>query len=330
MAIFRTSSIAPLVLLALACGCGGAGAQTNPETQAEAPTAEATPSTPPAPPPASTDDAPKPPPPEEAKAEPAPDKPAPAELAEAPKAPSITCEPKAGAAAGPKKKLEISVDRSRVDLEGHKLEVKLTRAACKVELQVIGESGKILANAAKAFDGAAAGTVLAIDWSPIRAETVSRIEVWGHDTEGNYVGVAITPWNVKIDHEEVNFETDSDKIRDSEVPKLEASLDKVKDALSKHQDLKGISLFIAGHTDTVGSPEHNLTLSRKRARAIAAWFRGRGLKIPVAYEGFGEHSPIVKTADEVAESKNRRVDYILALDPPRLPQGAVAFGWKAL
>ncbi|MDC3956721.1 OmpA family protein [Polyangium jinanense] len=242
----------------------------------------------------------------------------------------MTCQPKAGAAAGPKKKLEISVDRARVDLEGHKLEVKLTHAACKVELQVIGESGKILANAAKAFDGAAPGTVLAIDWSPIRAETVSRIEVWGHDTEGNYVGVAITPWNVKIDHEEVNFETDSDKIRDSEVPKLEASLDKVKAALTKHQDLKGISLFIAGHTDTVGSPEHNLTLSRKRARAIAAWFRGRGLKIPVAWEGFGEHSPIVKTGDEVAEAKNRRVDYILALDPPRLPQGAVTFGWKAL
>ncbi|MDC0741293.1 OmpA family protein [Polyangium mundeleinium] len=328
MAIFRTSSIAPVALLALACGCGGA--QTNPETPTEASTAEATPSTPPAPPPPKTDEAPKPPPAEEAKAEPAPDKPAPTELAEAPKAPSISCEPKAGAATGPKKKLEISVDRSHVDLEGHRLEVKLTRAACKVELQVIGESGKILANASKAFDGAAAGTVLAVDWSPIRAETVSRIEVWGHDTEGNYVGVAITPWNVKIDHEEVNFETDSDKIRDSEVPKLEASLDKVKDALAKHQDLKGIALYIAGHTDTVGSPEHNLNLSRKRARAIAAWFRGRGLKIPVAWEGFGEHSPIVKTGDEVAEAKNRRVDYILALDPPRLPQGAVPFGWKAL
>lgn len=328
MAILRTSKVAPWALLALVCGCGGAGAQTNPDAPAPETTAEATPE---APPPATTDETKKPEPAEAPAPAPAEDKPAPAELAEAPKAPSISCEPKTGAAAaGPKKKLEISVDRSRVDIEGHRLEVKLTRPACKVELQVLGESGKVLANAAKGFDGAAPGTALAVDWSPIRAETVSRIEVWGHDTEGNYVGVAITPWNVKIDHEEVNFETDSDKIRDSEVPKLEASLDKVKDALTKHKDLKGISLFIAGHTDTVGSPEHNLTLSRKRARAIAAWFRGRGLKIQVAYEGFGEHSPIVKTGDEVAEAKNRRVDYILALDPPRLPQGPVTFGWKAL
>ncbi len=327
MAIPRTPSIAPLALLALACGCGGAEVQTPikgpAESSVEAPSKNAAP--------AKTDDAPPPKPAEETRTEPTRDKPAETEVAEAPKAPSISCEPKAGAAAsGPKKKLEISVDRSRVDLEGHRLEVKLTRAACKVELQVIGESGKILANAAKSFDGATPGTVLTVDWSPIRAETVSRIEVWGHDTEGNYVGVAITPWNVTIDHEEVNFETASDKIRDSEVPKLEASLEKVQGILLKYKDLKGISLFIAGHTDTVGSPEANLSLSRKRARAIAAWFRGRGLKIPVAWEGFGEYSPLMKTGDEVAEAKNRRVDYILALDPPRVPQGSASFGWKGL
>jgi len=321
----RASSIVPLASLVLVCACGGA--EPPPDTAASATnTAEEAP--PPPPPPADTtpaEDAHGPEPVAEAKPEPAP------EPEEAPKAPSITCEPKAGASAGSRTKLAISVDRSRVDLEGHRLEVKLTRPACKVEVQVQGESGKIIANAAKAFDGAAAGTVLAIDWKPIRGETVSRIEVWGYDTEGSYVGVAITPWNVKIDHEEVNFETNSDKIRDSEVPKLEASLQKVRDALDKHKDLKGISLFIAGHTDTVGNPEHNLSLSRKRARAIASWFRSKGLKIQIAWEGFGEHSPLVKTGDEVDEPRNRRVDYILALEPPRLPQGgSVSFGWRPL
>jgi outer membrane protein OmpA-like peptidoglycan-associated protein len=253
----------------------------------------------------------------------------PVEDAPPPPAAPISCEPKAGASSGAQgPKLALEVDRSKVDLDGRKLEVKLNRPACKVAIKVFGESGKMLAEIEKGFDGAAAGTPLAIAWTASGTETIKRVEIWGHDTDGSFVGVAITPWNVKIDHEEVNFENDSDAIRASEVPKLEASLTKVREVLSAHKDIGNVQLYIAGHTDTVGSPEHNLALSRRRARAIAGWFRSHGLKIPVSYEGFGEHSLLVKTADETAEAKNRRVDYILSLEPPRLPQGSVSFAWK--
>jgi outer membrane protein OmpA-like peptidoglycan-associated protein len=130
--------------------------------------------------------------------------------------------------------------------------------------------------------------------------------------------MAIIPWSLSVPHEEVNFETDSDVIRPSEVPKLEASLALIKDAVSKHGDLGKITLFVAGHTDTVGTAEHNLTLSRKRARMIASWFKGRGLAIPILYEGIGESGLLVRTADQVDEPRNRRAEYILALAPPRL------------
>jgi outer membrane protein OmpA-like peptidoglycan-associated protein len=91
-----------------------------------------------------------------------------------------------------------------------------------------------------------------------------------------------------------------------------------------------VALFIKGHTDTMGPPEHNLELSRRRARSIGVWFRGHGLKISVSYEGFGEFTPLVKTGDEVSEPKNRRIDYILQFDPPPLPTGSVSFSWKPL
>ena len=227
-------------------------------------------------------------------------------------------------------KLQVTIDRDKVDLAGHSLEVKLSRVAEKVRLKVIGESGTVLAELEQAFKGAAAGTPLVVTWKPSSDEQVARIEVWGHDADGFYAGVAVIPWNVSIPHEEVNFETNSDVIRASEVPKLDASLTKIKEALAKHQELGSIALFIAGHTDTVGSPEHNLTLSQKRARAIASWFRGRGLKIPVAYEGLGESSPLVKSGDEVDEPKNRRVDYILSLEPPRWTTSNGPVAWKAL
>ncbi|MEO5729069.1 MAG: OmpA family protein [Byssovorax sp.] len=311
----------------LALGCGGAASPTpeasSPETTLLAAPSADEPTSATAEPPAAK-------PAEEPKAEAPPARPSePEPEPAAPKKPSISCEAKAGARPANAPKLALSVDRARVDLEGHKLEVKLTRAACKVELKVVGESGKILAEEAQAFNGAAAGTTLSVSWSPARAEPVMRIEVWGHDTDGSFVGVALSPWSVALAHEEVNFENDSDAIRPSEAPKLEASLGEITKILDKVQDKKP-SLFIKGHTDTVGPPEHNLDLSRRRARSIATWLRGHGLKIPVAYEGFGEFTPLVKTPDETAEPRNRRIDYFLSFDPPGLPAGTVSFSWKGL
>ena len=326
MAARRIAALALTLLPVVALGCGGAAATppeaSSPEVPLAAPSADQpTPSLP---------DATATKPALEPKAEVAPDQPAaPEPEVAAPKKPSISCEPKAGSkpASGPK--LALTVDRAKVDLEGHKLEVKLTRAACKVELKVIGESGRILADEAQAFHGAAPGTTLSVSWSPVRAEPVLRIEVWGHDIDGSFIGVALSPWSVALAHEEVNFETDSDAIRPSEAPKLEASLSEINKVLDKVQDKKP-SLFIKGHTDTVGPPEHNLDLSRRRARSIATWLRGHGLKIPVAYEGFGEFTPLVKTPDETAEPRNRRIDYFLSFDPPGLPSGSVSFSWKSL
>lgn len=320
IAHLRLIALAPLLFLA---ACGGA-TTTGPVTPGEgAPSSSGMPaSKPDNGPPVKAEGAGKT---DEASAE------KPAE--EAPPAPAapISCEPKAGASSGATgPKLALEVDRSKVDLDGRKLEVKLNRPTCKVVLKVIGESGKILAELEKGFDGAAPGTPLAINWTASGTEAIKQIEVWGHDTDGHFIGVALTPWNVKIDHEEVNFESDSDAIRPSEVPKIEASLKKVREVLAAHKDIGNVQLYIAGHTDTVGTPEHNLNLSRRRARSIASWFRGHGLTIPVSYEGFGEHALLVKTADETAEAKNRRVDYILSLEPPRMPQGPVTFGWKGI
>jgi outer membrane protein OmpA-like peptidoglycan-associated protein len=320
----RTASPALALLLVVAAGC------------ASAPLAPIAPDTTPAPAPSvepaatTTAEAPAVTPVKEPTVEAPADKPAEPVADVVPqKKPSIVCEGKAGAKPLKTPKLALEVDKAKVDLEGHKLEVKLSRPVCKVLLTVVGESGKILAEEAQAFNGAAAGTALSVGWTPARAEPVMRIEVWGHDTDGNFVGVAISPWSVALAHEEVNFENDSDVIRPSEAPKLEASLGEINKLLAKVQDKKP-SLFIKGHTDTMGPPEHNLELSRRRAKSIAGWLRGHGLKIAIAYEGFGEFTPLVKTPDETAEPRNRRIDYFLSFDPPALPGGAVAFSWKGL
>jgi outer membrane protein OmpA-like peptidoglycan-associated protein len=88
-------------------------------------------------------------------------------------------------------------------------------------------------------------------------------------------------------------------------------------------------LFIAGHTDTVGSAGSNLKLSHERARSIASWFRKRGVRLPISYEGFGETSLAVKTADNVDEIKNRRADYVLSDGPPTY-SAAFRPSWKRI
>jgi outer membrane protein OmpA-like peptidoglycan-associated protein len=116
-------------------------------------------------------------------------------------------------------------------------------------------------------------------------------------------------------------------ITPSEEPKLAASLKLITEALTAHRQLQP-RLYIAGHTDTVGTPAHNLRLSQQRAQTIAAWFRNHGLRLPIFHEGFGEHALLVATPDQTDEPRNRRVDYILSADPPTLKATGFRAAWK--
>jgi len=68
-------------------------------------------------------------------------------------------------------------------------------------------------------------------------------------------------------------------------------------------------VMVIGHTDTVGGLEDNDKLSLRRAEAVRDILIAAGVpgeKIELA--GRGEREPLVKSGDEVAEAKNRRVE----------------------
>lgn len=245
---------------------------------------------------------------------------------EAPPSPgSSSAEPSDEARQPP---LRLEIDRAKVDLEARQFVLVMSRPAKKVRVRVLDVEGGVIAEQEIPFGGEPAGTPLQVAWTPVREAPVARVEVWGYDTSGYWAGMAIIPWSIRIPHEEVLFDTGKAVIKPAEESKLEASFALVQKALAKHRDLGPIALFIAGHTDTVGSEASNMTLSRMRAKAIAAWFGARGLAIPVAYAGFGESVPAVKTADGVDEPRNRRVDYILAIEPPRIRKSGEPARWQ--
>ena len=72
---------------------------------------------------------------------------------------------------------------------------------------------------------------------------------------------------------------------------------------------KAAEITVIGHTDRVGAVEYNDTLSLRRAERVRRDFVDRGIPdSAINVAGRGEREPIVATADEVSEPRNRRVE----------------------
>ena len=72
---------------------------------------------------------------------------------------------------------------------------------------------------------------------------------------------------------------------------------------------KVAEIAVIGHTDRVGAVEYNDALSLRRAERVRNDFADRGIPtISINVAGRGEREPIVPTADEVSEPRNRRVE----------------------
>jgi len=74
---------------------------------------------------------------------------------------------------------------------------------------------------------------------------------------------------------------------------------------------------IEGHTDSVGSDESNLNLSRGRAESVRDYLVQNGIKSErvIAARGFGESKPVADNETAAGRQVNRRVEIIIADHP---------------
>ena len=226
--------------------------------------------------------------------------------------------------------IALSLPRPRLeDLTTGHMEIRTGIGEGKAQLVLISAAdNEPVLDHVQAFTTHDPGDPLILNFKPVpKATDIGRVDVRVIDPTGAYETKSFSPWMVTIPHEEVNFATDQAAVAPAEAPKLQASFGLITEALNKNPGVVP-RLFIAGHTDTVGAAPYNLALSRKRAAAIAAWFRKNGLHIAIAYEGFGEHALRVPTPDNTNEPKNRRVDYILAVEEPVLKATDFRPSWK--
>jgi len=89
-------------------------------------------------------------------------------------------------------------------------------------------------------------------------------------------------------------------------PESLSAFDQVKADILKRG---AAEVAVIGHTDRVGSTESNDALSKLRAATVREALIAAGVDSKVIeVAGRGEREPLVPTADEVSEPKNRRVE----------------------
>jgi len=100
----------------------------------------------------------------------------------------------------------------------------------------------------------------------------------------------------------VTFEFDSERLR----PDARTILGDVADTLKRYPEM---AVEIAGHTDSVGSDEYNLSLSQRRAQAVQeALYEAGVAKGQVSAKGYGESDPVAGNETLDGRELNRRVE----------------------
>jgi outer membrane protein OmpA-like peptidoglycan-associated protein len=103
----------------------------------------------------------------------------------------------------------------------------------------------------------------------------------------------------------INFDVDSDIIRDESKP----TLDKIVAMLKSE---KAMQLIIEGHTDSDGQTQHNQVLSKKRAESVKAYLVFSGISSTRLFtKGYGESNPVAPNTTATGKAQNRRVELVV-------------------
>ncbi|MCK6526492.1 OmpA family protein [Myxococcota bacterium] len=215
-----------------------------------------------------------------------------------------------------------------VDPSARSFEIRTSRPASRVDVSVVGEDLSEVAKATVPLPGQK-GTPQTVTWPETEAR-VFKVIARAYDEWGFWTEAEINLWSLEIPHEEVVFPTNSYQVLADEAPKLDRAYRLIDEAVVKYGDLVQVRLFIAGYTDTVGDPGSNQGLSENRARSIASYFRTKGFKFPIFFQGFGESVLAVPTDDGVDMHANRRALYVLAASFPGRTKDLPRANWKRL
>jgi outer membrane protein OmpA-like peptidoglycan-associated protein len=100
----------------------------------------------------------------------------------------------------------------------------------------------------------------------------------------------------------IMFDTDKAMLKDA----YKGELSELAGILKKYEDT---NILLDGHTDSTGSEEYNLELSRKRAQAVGDYLATQNVSSSrFTITGHGESQPIASNDTVEGRAQNRRVE----------------------
>ncbi len=134
------------------------------------------------------------------------------------------------------------------------------------------------------------------------AQAVGGCSHWAGGVQGQMTKELLEAGRVRLYG--INFDVDSDVIRDESKP----TLDKIVAMLRSEKDMH---LIVEGHTDSDGEIQHNQILSQKRAESVKAYLISAGISSSrLSTKGFGESKPVAPNTTGTGKAQNRRVELV--------------------
>lgn len=120
------------------------------------------------------------------------------------------------------------------------------------------------------------------------------------------VSVAATAAGVTISIEDIKFEADSARLKDSELSKVA----RIAQILKAYPDR---DILVTGYTAAAGYAPGRQKLSEERAKAVAERLAAMGARAPerIRATGRGDEAPVADNATEAGRARNRRVEITL-------------------
>jgi outer membrane protein OmpA-like peptidoglycan-associated protein len=146
------------------------------------------------------------------------------------------------------------------------------------------------------------------DLDQLRAEAKTRQdELFGalSQMEGKFASIHREARGTIVSLADILFDFNKATLR----REVEFNLVKIATILNQFPEM---GILIEGHTDSIGTDEYNLDLSRRRAQAVSEFLKSQDVaEARMTYEGYGESRPVADNETDQGRQRNRRVDLVI-------------------
>lgn len=152
--------------------------------------------------------------------------------------------------------------------------------------------------------GAGVGALAGLGWGAYRDQQEAALKA----------NLKNTPVQVQRDGENISlylpggvtFATDSANIQNN----FYSALNSIAEVLVQYPETQ---ILIQGHTDSTGSLNHNIDLSKRRAESVRNYLMNQGISSNrLVAQGFGPNNPVASNSTMEGRQMNRRVEIKIA------------------